>query len=373
MGFPTQVKWVWAAMNPLSYSATNALDEALVGRFALFLYPPTLLEMEEDDRIRVARHINGDDAPALATWTQGTTGRTVAPVDMETVGQSLGRCLEIAGQRFLQLQNNLTTLPKFLAKFATLLVQESNGKLELDGRRLGFIYRNLLACRAVELAKAELGLSPAAAFTSSAKHVIKASIPVGLSDENEERDDAAHVIEICFDLLSRYFEEGAELETVNLIYELFTTWDLIRKAELLLNYDLGEFAKSKAWTDLMNEKWDLTILAYTALQVEARKPCSVPQELLASLSAEIQIKNLSSECLAYLHDDNIEYVEAIEALLDRTSDLERLVAYDHVSRLAKCSSITPEKIQGIRELIESDIERLEALLSAKSKKGGQAA
>jgi len=40
MGFPTQVKWVWAAMNPLSYSATNALDLALIGRFATFLYPP---------------------------------------------------------------------------------------------------------------------------------------------------------------------------------------------------------------------------------------------------------------------------------------------------------------------------------------------
>jgi len=35
MGFSTQVKWVWAAMNPMSYSATQALDEALVGRFVL--------------------------------------------------------------------------------------------------------------------------------------------------------------------------------------------------------------------------------------------------------------------------------------------------------------------------------------------------
>ena len=26
--------WVWAAMNPISYSATQALDNALVGRFA---------------------------------------------------------------------------------------------------------------------------------------------------------------------------------------------------------------------------------------------------------------------------------------------------------------------------------------------------
>ncbi len=43
MGFPTQVKWVWAAMNPMSYSATQALDDALVGRFALFVLVPTVL------------------------------------------------------------------------------------------------------------------------------------------------------------------------------------------------------------------------------------------------------------------------------------------------------------------------------------------
>ena len=84
MGVDTQVKWVWAAMNPVTYSATNALDEALIGRFALFLYPPQVLEMEEDDRIRVAMHINGDDAPALCHWTGVATGRTIAETDTQS-------------------------------------------------------------------------------------------------------------------------------------------------------------------------------------------------------------------------------------------------------------------------------------------------
>ena len=53
MGFSTQVKWVWAAMNPMTYSATQALDEALIGRFALFIYPPDVLQMSEEDRISV--------------------------------------------------------------------------------------------------------------------------------------------------------------------------------------------------------------------------------------------------------------------------------------------------------------------------------
>ena len=66
-------------MNPLSYSATNALDAALIGRFALFLYPPDVLQMDEADRIQVATHINGDEAPSLCEWTFGESVGTVSP------------------------------------------------------------------------------------------------------------------------------------------------------------------------------------------------------------------------------------------------------------------------------------------------------
>ena len=61
----------------------------------------------------------------------------------------------------------------------------------------------------------------------------------------------------------------------------------MRRAELLLTQPLGELALSKAWTDLMAEDRDITLLAYTALQVEARRPGTVPQELLASLGGKV--------------------------------------------------------------------------------------
>ena len=124
MGFPTQVKWVWAAMNPMSYSATNALDAALIGRFAFFLYPPDVLQMDEEDRIRVAMHINGDDAPSLSEWTGKENGdctkrseertqtglsplsdiSTVSKSDVENVGGQLHQMLALAGKRFLRLR-----------------------------------------------------------------------------------------------------------------------------------------------------------------------------------------------------------------------------------------------------------------------------
>ena len=374
MGFPTQVKWVWSAMNPLSYSATNALDEALIGRFAFFLYPPTVLDMEEKDRIRVAEHINGDDAPALHNWVQTRTTKTVQSNDTKAAGNSIRSVLHRAGEHFLKLRGNMGGLSEFLAKFATLLVRESHGKLALDGRRLGFIYRNLIAVRAIELAKAEADSNVTIPnFVESASYVMQSSIPVGLNDESLKREEAAHQIEICFDLLRSYFEKNAEITDVNLVYELFTTKDILRKAELLLTHDLGEFALSKAWTDLMTEDRDLTLLAYTALQVEVHRPGTVPQELLASLSAKIDPGKLSTGCIDALRGSDVEYIEEVEALLRQDSDLSRLIAYQRVSVLVEAEQLTSEKIERCAQSIQDDLNRFDSLVHGVEEKGGQAA
>ena len=375
MGFPTQVKWVWAAMNPISYSATQALDNALVGRFAIFLYPPDVLQMDEADRIKVAMHINGDDAPSLSEWTGGETAGTVARVEVECVGAQLRETLAKAGGHFLRLRSQMPTLAEFLAKFADLLVRETGGEVSLDGRRLGFIHRNLLANRAVELAKTEVFGTLTPDFIESARYVMQFSIPVGLNDASLKREEAVHKMEVCFDLLSSYFEKGAELSRVNQIYELFTTPDLMRRAGLLLTENLGEMALSKAWTDLMSEDRDITLLAYTALQVEARRPGTVPQELLASLAGKVSGEKLGTKCIGRLEDDAVEFIGEVEELLRRESDLEKLVAYQHVSDLIDAGSVTPESLERTRQTIEEDINIFEALLDCETleTKGGVAA
>ncbi|GMW03694.1 MAG: hypothetical protein AMXMBFR84_48280 [Candidatus Hydrogenedentota bacterium] len=374
MGFTTRVKWVWSAMNPLSYSATQALDDALIGRFAVFLYPPDVLQMEEDDRIRVATHINGDDAPSLVEWTGGVTAGTVPLHDVNETGETMRHMLTLAGAHFLQLKEQLPSLAEFLAKFADLLMRESKGEVALDGRRLGFIYRNLLANRAIELAKAEAFGAAIPDFVRSARYVVQSSIPVGLNDASLHREEAVHKMEVCFDLLSQYFEPEAELGVVNLIYELFTTPDLVRKAELLLNHDLGELALSKAWTDLMGDERDISLLAYTALQVEARRPGTVPQELLASLCGKVSPDTLSTACVPRLEGDAIEYIEEVEHLLDRDTDLAKLIAYQRVSKLVASRNVNPRTIRETAKAIGDDLDTFERLLAGgKNTKGGRAA
>ena len=373
MGFPTSVKWVWAAMNPISYSATNQMDDALIGRFATFLYPPDVLQMNEEDRIRVTSHINGDDAPALGEWTDKATISTVSKADVESVGEQLHQMLHLAGKRFLRLREEMATLPEFLAKFADLLVRETGGEISLDGRRLGFIHRNLIANRAIEISKAEVFGTQWPDFVESARYVVQSSIPVGLNEGGITREEAAHKMEICFDLLSSYFHDDADITKVNLIYELFTSKDLMRKAELLLTIKLSELAVGKAWTDLMVEEKDITLLAYTALQVEARRPGTVPQELLESLSKKVSPGRLSTNCISRLENDAVEYVDAVESLLDQPTDLAKLVAYHRVRELVESQIINPDSIAKTATLIEHDIVAFEKLLKTKHQKGCRAA
>ncbi|MDY6953494.1 MAG: MoxR family ATPase [Thermodesulfobacteriota bacterium] len=365
MGFPCKVKWVWAAMNPLSsaYSATQVLDDALVGRFAIFVYPPDVLEMNEKDRIRVTAHINGDDAPGLSHWRPENGSHSTTEDSSKAIGERIKTTLTCAAAYFGRLRAQISTLPEFLAKFSDLLMKETKGEIALDGRRLGFIFRNILATRAVELAKGQKSGSKVPEFVSSAKYALQSSIPVGINGQSVNKEELLHKAEICFELLSDYFKQGSEIEKVNRIYELFTTRDVIRKASLLIEEDLSELAKTKAWTDMMNSDEDMTLLAYVALQVEANRPGTIPQELMEALSKKIDTDKLSSSCLAELEGEAIEYIEEIEKLLAQKTDLSRVVAINRVEKLVEKRSITPGEIDETKKLIHQDVQTFEQFLS----------
>ena len=295
MGFPTHVKWVWAAMNPMSYSATNALDAALVGRFAFFLYPPDVLQMEEADRIRVAMHINGDDAPSLGEWIgQGNKSgdrpvsaraslrlgqsrffpvSTVSQEDVASTGAKMRETLERAGGHFLRLRDAMPALAEFLAKFSDLLMRESKGEVALDGRRLGFLHRNLLANRAGRAGQGRgfrrgaAGLRGVGALRGAVEHPrgpergIAPARGGGAQDGNLLRP--ARVL---------FRGERGNRAGEPRLRAVHARRNCCAAREILLTQPLGAFVLSKAWTDLMAEERDITLLAYTALQVEARRP-----------------------------------------------------------------------------------------------------
>ena len=364
MGFETEVKWVWSAMNPMGrqYNGTQQMDAALIGRYAIFLYPPEALDMNEEDRIKVLRHINGDDAPSIGEWCPKVQIKTVSKAETEATGLRMREILIKAGSLFHSLESDYASLGEFLSRLAVLVMKETDGSVKLDGRRLGFMYRNLLANRAVELARNAIRGDELPLFALSAKKVILSSIPMGLNDEGINREEMLHKVEICLDLLSDYFSEGGDFGRVETIYRLFTTTDLFEKAEILLGQELSEMVKLKAWNDLCGAAGSITPLAYIALRVETLHPGHIPAELLEKVGGLINLQNLQTDSIPGLAGENIELIEPVERLLDQPDDLRRMIAYEEVRSLVVTSKLTMEDIAKTKNRIGAAAVKIESLL-----------
>ncbi len=367
MGFPTAVKWVWAAMNPSDdsrYSGTQTMDAALIGRFAIFLYPPEALDMEEQDRVRVVHHINGDDAPSLGEWVEtGSQARTVTARETSATGTQIAELLSDAATHFMGLRGQLETLGEFLSRLAILILKETEGKVKLDGRRLGFMYRTLLAVRSVEMARTDRLREPIPDLVESAKRVILASIPIGIAADGINEEEFLHKVEVCLDLLAAYFHHGSDMTRTETIYRLFTCDDLLEKTRILVSEDLSELAKAKAWNDLADSGQDVSILAYIALQIEAHRPGTIPQELLEKLGTRVNVASLSTGNLPSLKGEAVELIEQAEALLDQPNDLGRMLAYHHLKRLTEAGRVTAESIDDARDRIATDFTEFNELLA----------
>ena len=120
-----------------------------------------------------------DDAPALREWLYAD--RPSASQDGESTSQGLtatvplARTLHSAAGHYGNLREDLWQLPLFLSRLVELLRGESQGQMCLDGRRLGFLSRNILAHRAVELARVELGGTQLSAPADSVRLAITAA------------------------------------------------------------------------------------------------------------------------------------------------------------------------------------------------------
>ena len=68
-------------------------------------------------------------------------------------------------------------------------------------------------------------------------------------------------------------------------------------------------------------------------------------------------------CLASLRPSTRMVIEEIEALLDRNSDLERIIVYNRVSELAAREHVSPGKIKEAEVQIENDLNRFAQIIS----------
>jgi len=142
------LKWVWAAMNPLSYEGAVPLDEALAGRFAWIIYMPEAYMMDDADALQVAMNENKDDSTALSKWDTTHKVKDDLPTDeLYDILKRAGVIYDsVCGQYLHAVANYTVRLMKTLS---------SKSKVNLDGRRMSMIRRNILSVIAVKKAKGE--------------------------------------------------------------------------------------------------------------------------------------------------------------------------------------------------------------------------
>ena len=129
-----------------------------------------------------------------------------------------------------------------------------------------------------------------------------------------------------------------------------------------LRWGPGVVAASEVRTDLIDDHQDITLLAYAALRVEARRPGTVPQELLESLGSKVTASGLSTDGFPKLEGESIEYIDEVEWLLNQDTDLGKLVAHSRVRKLIENRHITLVDIEETDGLIEHDIETFTKLI-----------
>lgn len=149
------LRYVFAAMNPPGYLGAHPLDAALAGRFAFHIPFPDTKDMSADELDGVIATVTEDDAPLCRDafpMPQRPSRRAERIVD--TVARARSRLDGIAKEWDARVR----------VYVGALAVQLRAKGLDLDGRRLGMLRRNLLAAFAVDEACARAGAREATVF-----------------------------------------------------------------------------------------------------------------------------------------------------------------------------------------------------------------
>lgn len=223
MGLPTDIKWVWATMNPQDYPGSQPLDEALAGRMGYVLQVKRVVEQSDHVIEQVVASRSATQTPALSHWTSEARNytNTVEP----TLQEELREVMYRAGEIYTGLEDHWTmTISKYVASFGKTL--ESTAKLFLDGRRMVMIKNNILSNIAIQTVMNGHALN-LLELKALCAEVLPLSIPwlaTGISSNfDEQKFKAAHKI------------ATAQLDSSDsLVYRIVTEQDRLRKVKLFL-------------------------------------------------------------------------------------------------------------------------------------------
>lgn len=225
MGIPTGVEFVWCTMNPLEYAGSQPLDGALAGRMGYVLQVPQVIKGKEELIARVVSMRNNAQTPALKRWL-GERGDH-AKVFPESLRAEFLHMLERAATIYADLYDHwIDTVAKYVAAFGRALFTQSS--LELDGRRMNMIGKNIVANIAIQTVHTGRGLNMDEVKVLC-KEVVLRSIPwlaTGVSQQFDvTKISAAH------SLAAPLLNEGDAL-----VYRIITEQNVLEKLRMFIEH-----------------------------------------------------------------------------------------------------------------------------------------
>jgi len=221
MGIPTDIKWVWATMNPLDYPGSQPLDGALAGRMGYVINVAEIIRNSEAVVKKVASVRSNAQTPALSYWVGESRNHKM--VVAQSLREDYRRMMNQAGQILAGLEDHwLGQAADYVTAFAKSLLATG---MVLDGRRLTMMVNNLISNIAIQTVQQSRGLT-IPEVKVLAKEVMLMSIPwqaTGVKDFDGSKITQAH------NLACEMLDKGDAL-----LYRIVTEQDSVEKAMLLL-------------------------------------------------------------------------------------------------------------------------------------------
>lgn len=273
-GMPTNVKFIFGAMNPFGDVGTTNLSEALVDRNMFYLYFPTIDDMKDSDKLNIIKRVGNSDGIGFRFWEDifkiesKNTDLVVTNKKLNDIFVKVGKDIIQIIEEACKITNELNTtlgnkIATVVSKVADRLHQESKSSksdktvidFSLSGRRQGLIYRGIMSLIAVETALVKIfpDYSMPSINTIISNGVLF-GMPHGVSGKLKT-EDVARATQIAVETVTSIWKELENENEANIIdtYKLFYGSNPLEKFTILISKPISTFSALTCWNRLIND------------------------------------------------------------------------------------------------------------------------
>lgn len=335
-GLSTDTKFIFATMNPYGSVATSNMVEALVDRFTYFIHFSDFHVLTDSDRKKIITRVGDVDSVGLRIWgnkeeEMDFNEEKINPTLLH-IGEQLHNILkksskyydelkEKHGDQIILLLNKVVDV--LITKFKDMKTTVRD-EVTLSGRRVGMIYRSVLAARSIQLALYETLGTPLSSFEALLINSIKSSIPVGISGKL----DPTHiqmVLDVVSNTVNTYWKTVCNnSEELDLLHKIFNSIDPFERISLLLQKkdSLPPITYASAWSEFLAGSTPVKLFIKELIK---QVPKAVPEHMNVDLINNLDMDQYVKECgvIGDAFQFQEEFCKKIE-MIDENTDIDIL-------------------------------------------------